>query len=204
MNIYQRINEIKKEVAYVKKDAAVQGYKAVTHDMVTAATRSAMVKHGVVATQTLIDSSLEVAGNTAKGSPIYLYKAKYLIKFVNIDDPKESVDVTIESHALDHGDKGSGKAMSYAMKYAKLKVFDLETGENEESRIEEFERRKQQVELINNEQVEAIKRLAEKTETDINNLLEFYKVESLEDLNQIQRADIQAKLTKKLNKKEGE
>ena len=52
MNIYQRINEVRKEVEYVQKDASVSagggGYKAVTHDMVTAVLRKSLVKHGIV------------------------------------------------------------------------------------------------------------------------------------------------------------
>jgi hypothetical protein len=42
--------------------------------------------------------------------------------------------VTLPSHALDNGDKAPGKAISYATKYALLKTFLLETGEDEESR----------------------------------------------------------------------
>ena len=33
LNIYQRINKVMQEVKYAQKDASVQGYKAVTHDL---------------------------------------------------------------------------------------------------------------------------------------------------------------------------
>lgn len=201
MNIYQRLNEVKKEVHYVQKDSRVQGYKAVTHDMVTAATREALVKNGVIVTQSLMMSEFNDTGTTtSNGTPIKMYQASYQIDFINTDEPQDRLSVVVESQALDQGDKASGKAMSYAMKYALLKTLGLETGENEESRVEQFERKKQQVELINNEQIEAIKSLAEKTQTDINNLLSFYKVNSLEEMNQVQRADLQGKLSKKLKK----
>jgi hypothetical protein len=38
MNIYQRINEVRKKVDYAKKEKAVESYKAVTHDQITALT----------------------------------------------------------------------------------------------------------------------------------------------------------------------
>ena len=39
LNIYERINAVRLKVEYIKKDKAVQNYKAVTHDQVTALTR---------------------------------------------------------------------------------------------------------------------------------------------------------------------
>ena len=46
LNLYQRINEIRKKVDYIQKDKAVStgggSYKAVTHDAVTAILRQHM------------------------------------------------------------------------------------------------------------------------------------------------------------------
>jgi hypothetical protein len=47
--------------------------------------------------------------------------------------------VTLPAHAMDSADKSCGKAISYATKYALLKVFALETGEDEESRYQQDE-----------------------------------------------------------------
>ncbi|MCP4103652.1 MAG: hypothetical protein GY750_19865, partial [Lentisphaerae bacterium] len=54
MNIFQRINAVRKEVEYVRKDANVQGYKAVTHDMVTAVLRDSLINHGIIIAPNLI------------------------------------------------------------------------------------------------------------------------------------------------------
>ena len=76
-----------------------------------------------------------------------LYSGTYEVNFVNIDNGEDKVTVTIEAHANDNGDKAPGKALSYGVKSAMLKVFNLETGENDESRMEE-----QNFDYITNEQ----------------------------------------------------
>lgn len=139
MNLYQKINEVKKAVSYVKKDADVGGkYKAVSHDAVIASVRDAMIEHGIHATApSLLESTVVETGMaTRSGAPIIRYEALYEIAFINTDDPTERDVVNIEAHANDEGDKAPGKAMSYAKKYAILKQFDIETGENDESRVE--------------------------------------------------------------------
>lgn len=136
MNIYQKINEVRKKVAYVQKDAKVQGYRAVTHDMVTSMVREHLVEQGILIVPSQLEGKMHVAGRTGNGNAIYRYEALYSISFVNSDDPTEVFSINLEAHANDTSDKAPGKACSYAVKYAMLKVFSLETGENEESRIE--------------------------------------------------------------------
>jgi hypothetical protein len=136
LNILQRINAVQKEVAYIQKDRSVStgggSYKAISHDAVTAMLRPHMIKHGVViATSLAGDPQFDAP---AEGSKQRLFRAEFIVSFINIDDPKDRLVVTLPAHALDSGDKSCGKAISYATKYALLKVFALETGEDEESR----------------------------------------------------------------------
>lgn len=138
-NIYERINEIRKQVDYIQKDIDKKklGYAAVSHDMVTASLRSALIEHGVIILPTLMDSDVKDTGTTtSSGIPIIRYEATINVRFVNMDAPEDFFEIDIPAHANDHGDKAPGKALSYAVKYAMLKVFSLETGENEESRVE--------------------------------------------------------------------
>lgn len=137
LNIYQRINAVMKEVKYVQKDAQVQGYKAVTHDNVTAVLRESMVKHGIVTRVEQIKGDIVKEWETKSGSKFHRYVGDYGVSFVNIDNPGDCLTVTAQAHADDNADKAPGKAMSYATKYAMLKTFGLETGENEEGRYNE-------------------------------------------------------------------
>ena len=136
-NIFQRVNDVRKAIGYVQKDKSVStgggSYKAVTHDQVTALIRSHMIDAGIVCVPTLIASEMHPKEEGAKQQR---YDATYSFDFVNADDPADRLTIVIESHAMDNADKAPGKALSYAKKYAVLKLFEIETGEDEESRYQ--------------------------------------------------------------------
>lgn len=140
MNIYQRINEVRKMIGYVQKDKAVStgggSYKAVTHDAVTGMVREALIKHGVIIVPSVITAVFHPKEPDAKQR---LYEATYQVDFVNMDDPADRITTQQTAHALDNGDKAPGKAQSYATKYAILKLFNIETGEDDESRYQQEE-----------------------------------------------------------------
>ena len=141
LNIYQRINAVMKKIDYVQKDKDVSGggqnYKAVTHDNVTAQIRKHLVENGIVVHLEQLKGELLIQRDLTKDIKMHLYSGDYAISFVNIDNPEDRVTVTINAHSADNGDKAPGKCASYATKYAMLKVFSIETGENEESRTYE-------------------------------------------------------------------
>jgi hypothetical protein len=141
-NIFQRLNAVMLAVNYVKKDKRVEGagggYKAVTHNMVTAITRNEFVDHGIVIVPEEISScTVETGRKTQAGNPIIRFEGKYAVHFVNMDDPQDQTTVTFTAHADDFGDKAPGKAHSYAVKYAVMKVLQLESGEDDESRVQD-------------------------------------------------------------------
>lgn len=144
MNLLQRINEVRKAINYIQKDKSVStgqsgSYKAVTHDMVTAMVRNHLVEHGVVSWPVLVESvslPFEVDANMVRAKQ-FRYEATYDFHFANEDDPKDEIIIRIQAHAMDNADKAPGKALSYAKKYAILKLFEIETGEDDESRAPE-------------------------------------------------------------------
>lgn len=136
MNLLQRINLVRKNVAYIQKDKSVStgggSYKAVTHDTVTAMVREHMVNHGIVSWPHLVNST---SLPKDEGVKQFRYEATYDFTFANTDDPADTLLIRIQAHAMDNADKAPGKALSYAKKYALLKLFEIETGEDEESRF---------------------------------------------------------------------
>lgn len=135
LNLYQRIVEIRKNVDYIQKTKSVStgggSYKAVTHDDVTGILREHMNTFGIVCVPNLVASKANDKVGDAKQ---FRYDATYSFDFVNSDKPEEKLTIAIEAHAMDNADKAPGKALSYAKKYAVLKLFEIETGEDEESR----------------------------------------------------------------------
>lgn len=126
LNIYQRMHEVMKEIDYVQKskpkDSTGLKYNFASHDAVTSTVRVPCVKHGIVYHPANINYN-------QNGNRIELSMD---VRFVNIDDPKDFVDVPSIGHGIDTQDKGPGKAISYAVKYALLKAFGLETGDDPE------------------------------------------------------------------------
>lgn len=136
MNLLQKINKVQQSIKYIQKDKSVStgggSYKAVTHDVVTAMVRPAMIEQGIVCIPCLIESESKPKEGEAKQ---FRYEATYDFKFVNIDDAADYQTIRIQAHAMDNADKAPGKALSYAKKYAVLKLFEIESGEDEESRF---------------------------------------------------------------------
>lgn len=138
LNLFQRIVKVRQSVGYAQKDKSVStgggSYKAVTHDQVTAIVREHMNTFGIVCVPTLVTSTMNPKEDGAKQQR---YDATYSFDFVNADDPADRLTIVIEAHAMDNADKAPGKALSYAKKYAVLKLFEIETGEDEESRYQD-------------------------------------------------------------------
>lgn len=127
MNIAQRLHLAMTNVEYVQKqrpNAGAEGkglkYSVVTHDAVTALVRAALVKCGVVAVP--IRNQLEIRGSMSI--------CQITMRFQNIDSMSDFMDVESVGNGNDPGDKGPGKATSYAVKYAYLKALGLETGDD--------------------------------------------------------------------------
>ena len=123
-NIHQRILAVMAEVDYVAKgDRKVNNqYTFVGHDAVTARLHPMFVKHGIAVVPTVTSTNQD--GNRTE---ICLSTT-----FINADDPKDTVHVGMVGYGIDPQDKGPGKAISYAYKYALLKLFALETGDDPE------------------------------------------------------------------------
>ena len=52
------------------------------------------------------------------------------IRIVDIDKPSDYIDIESFGRGLDPGDKGFGKASTYARKYALLNAYKIATGED--------------------------------------------------------------------------
>jgi hypothetical protein len=137
LNIWQRISAIQADVTAVAKSADVANqYKAVTHDDVTRMLRPLMVKHGVVSKISITKNEMVDTGVMWRSRPLFQMRAEFVVTYMNIDDPKDFFCTVVVAHADDAGDKAPGKVFSYAQKYADMKTFRVQTGEDDEQRID--------------------------------------------------------------------
>lgn len=122
LNIHQRILAIMSDISYIcKGDKTVNGqYRFVSHDQATEAIQPLLVKHGVTSIPT-------VTGYSQEGNRTCV---DVTVRFSNADEPTDGILVTFFGYGVDSGDKGPGKAISYACKYAILKVFNIATGDD--------------------------------------------------------------------------
>lgn len=120
-NIHQRLAAVMQEVTYIQKERKKgMQYTIVSHDKVTAKVRPALLNAGIVYYPTRCEHTHN--GNRAECS--------MTVRFVNVDKPDDFFDVPTFGYGIDGQDKGPGKAMSYAVKYALLKALGLETGDD--------------------------------------------------------------------------
>jgi len=123
LNLFQRINEVRKKITYVQKEQnSSLRYAVVSHDDVTAKLRPALIEFGIVYFP--VDMEVQQDGNRTE--------MQVDIRFQNIDDKDDYILVPASGYGIDNQDKGPGKAISYATKMALLKLFALETGVGED------------------------------------------------------------------------
>lgn len=127
LSIHQRIHAIMGEVGHVEKDGQVKigggSYAYISHDAVTASIRGAFVKHGVIVQPTIVNHG--VNGNRTE--------LDVRVDFINVDKPNDRLSVDVLGYGVDTSDKGPGKAMSYAVKYAYMKVLMLNSADDIEA-----------------------------------------------------------------------
>lgn len=124
MNIYQRIQAVMQDIQYLAKDDQVAfgttKYKAISEEKVTTCVRSSMIQNGLV----MYPETQEIS----KEGQITTVNVTY--RMVNVDNPNEQIMIASSGQGSDTQDKGSGKAMTYAFKYALLRTFMIPTGED--------------------------------------------------------------------------
>lgn len=142
MNIYEKMAMIRDEAGVISKNLEIEfaknrKYKAVSERDVLDAIRPLMEKYKVYSypIERVCDEKDRVVetrsynGDVSEKTTFYFHY-RNVMRFVNIEEPSEYIDVVSYSTGLDSGDKADGKAMTYADKYAYMKAFMLSTGDD--------------------------------------------------------------------------
>ena len=60
----------------------------------------------------------------------FMTRIRTVYRFVNVEKPDEYIETVTFAEGIDAQDKGSGKAMTYADKYALMKAYKISTGDD--------------------------------------------------------------------------
>lgn len=141
MNIFEKMAAITEELRPVAKNMTVgtgnNKYKAVSERDILDAVKPLEYKHGVysypvgrtVLESNILESESEYNGKVTKKST-FMSRIETVYRFVNIEKPEEFIEMTTFAEGIDPADKGSGKAMTYADKYALMKAYKISTGDD--------------------------------------------------------------------------
>jgi len=142
LNLWQKLWMATAYMERVNKNLKIElggtrSYKAVSEEVVLEAVKKIEYELRIYSypmARTIVDRDVletekEYKGNITRSNQLFMrIETRYF--FVNIDKPEESLQVMSYGDGIDSGDKASGKAMTYADKYALMKAYKIETGDD--------------------------------------------------------------------------
>lgn len=212
MNIYKKMQLATAQIETVAKNLKVEmvkgSYKAVGEGDVLRAVKpieadlgiySYPLSRKVIETATLT-TVREYNGNKTESNQLFM-RLETVYRFVNVDNPEEYIDITTYGDGVDSQDKAPGKAMTYADKYALLKAYKIETGDDPDKdgsgELKNVANKKiekaikaEVVEVATKEQIDLLANLLPSVREQ---MLKFYKVESLKDIPSAEAEKVIAK-----------
>lgn len=142
MNIYEKLSKITAEITAVAKNLTVatgkgKSYKAVSEGDVLRAVKPLEEKYKVYSypcKRSILDTNIFTKtktydGETTESTQLFM-RVQTTYRFVNIEKPDEFIDIDTYGDGVDAQDKAPGKAMTYSDKYALLKAYKIETGDD--------------------------------------------------------------------------
>ena len=208
LNIYQRLLKITEELKTVEKSLNVQvtsksSYKAVSERDVLDAIKPLEAKYGVYSyayDRNVIDSGVLTSTRTYSGvetevKQFYL-RLEVTYRFVNVDSPTEFIDIKSYGDGIDTGDKATGKAMTYADKYALLKAYKISTGDDPDQEASE-ELKAYKDDKASDRQIAMLKNYYQGEQ--LQKLLAYNKLSKLEDMSKAKASELIKKIMEKQN-----
>lgn len=185
MNIFEKIQAASEAVRNVEKNIVVgtgnSSYKAVSDIDVLMKVKEAEKQYRIVSIpvrQELVKSEIvRVIGQGGYEKITYADIVKMTVKIINIDNTSETVEIESFGRGLDAGDKGFGKASTYARKYALLNAYKIATGEDPDQNKSE-----QQVALTKDELKEKVMNYLLKNASYCNSILSYYNLQTVDEL----------------------
>ena len=184
LNLRQKLALVRRRLAYVQKRGYNQrsNYNYVTAADIAGAVGDILAELGVVVVPRLESISHEPA-RTGRAEAEHVARVVMTYTFMDVDTAEE-ISVKVAGEGLDPGDKAPYKAMTGALKYALLQSFLLATGDDpEEERGTNFTPR-DSARLVTHKELHELKQRIEETGTELERVLAYYKLSSLEEMTE--------------------
>ncbi len=188
LNLYEKIQGVSNEVRNISKDMTVgtgnYSYKATSDIDVTLAVKDAETKFKLVSIpikQELINSEIiRIQKKNNEEGLTYVDTIKMTIKIVDLEDTTQFIEIESFGKGIDSGDKGLGKAATYARKYALLNVYKIATGEDPDA---EKSKETTTAKTPSQKRVDVENYLLKNTET-CQKMLQHFNVGELSDISE--------------------
>lgn len=171
MNIYQKLVEVRKVVPYLQKENKGYQFNYVSSSQVLASIKNKMDELGLLLIPNITSSKVTAdiydktdAKGNAKRTVDYFTEIEIDFTWVNSEKPEEKIMCHWYGQGLDTaGEKGVGKALTYAEKYFMLKFFNIPTDKDDPDSFQEKIDKPDKVETINEAQQKKIWSIAGKS-----------------------------------------
>jgi len=184
LNLRRKLAEVRRRIGYIQKRGHNErfNYSYVTAADIAGSVGDLLSELGVVVIPSLENNTYE--SSASRGDAARMAQVVMAYTFADVDSGEQIV-AKVAGQGLDPGDKAPYKAMTGALKYALLQSFLLATGDDPEDERTDgrsvggtSERR------ISADEIHILKTLIEETGTDLERVLAYYKIASLEEMTE--------------------
>lgn len=191
MNLFEKMQLVSLKIKNIEKNIEVgtgsSKYKATSDYDVVTAVKKAEAEYRIIS----IPQNVELlSSEVVKSAPdkngyvkiTYVDNVRLTTLFVNLDNPTERIEVTSLGKGVDTGDKGFGKASTYARKYALLNAYKIATGEDPDK--EPSQNLTTENEMSKKEK--AVREFFANNNDKLAQMLSYFAANSLDDLSETQ------------------
>ena len=136
--LFKKIQKVTDDIKGLGKDITIgtgrYAYKAVSDQAVIQAVNKAEKKYGLISipcfqTELIDQKEIRTVNEHGKENITYVDTIKVYTRICDLDTG-DHIDIETYARGIDSQDKGFGKAMTYARKYALLNAYKIPTGED--------------------------------------------------------------------------
>lgn len=139
LNVYQKLAYVRQKAPYIQKSKRGQQYSYVGSSDVLSALNTVINQVGLILKPEIVAHQVrESQADKVKKEPVakkrttYFTELELMMTWINIHNPSEIVACSWYSQGVDiEGEKGVGKALTYAEKYFLLKFFNIATDDDD-------------------------------------------------------------------------